>query len=725
MLFVRLGIRMAKKKYTPFLWALVIGVSIGLPSIGLSQTPAKKARLTPEELEKAKQMEELLLGKGELSAIASTYLQKKWELPSAVYVVTSKDIKESGTRRLTDLFRDVPGVSVSSLSWGSSSVAMRGLRSPFFAGKFGGQNVYTLAFQDGRYMQSPMFGGTFWEQMPLLLGEIDRIEIMRGPGAALYGANAVSGAINIITKDPEKTHGINFTGGFGNQETTFGDAMFGHGIGNFDFRLGTSYERDAGFGRHNGMGIDDTVRYSKTTFRGKYRFTPELSAELLAGVTYGDIQPLMSDINTRFNARRRDHQWPYIHTKLKYDISDTQEILLSYYWQMHSWQERDRFSPLDVKETLQEFELRHSFQLGERNRVVWGANLRPVRVKSPVLGGAVLSPTFSPFSADRRWAVVNDIRDHDTVTGFFVQDEIKILENLKATLGVKFEHNTFTDSDYASKASLVYAPWKEHAFRWSVARAFRTPTFTEDAINLPIDRFYRKTQFGTRPLVKFDTIGNKRLDNELLHSLELGYTGRFLDKLDVGIEAFYYDYSNLIVPAFEEVPPTPPFLFNLQRTFMGTDNAEGRGIEVDLRYPLTKWWEVRANYSRVDFSDRNHAEAGPRNVLGRLYPSNLANLSMLFDLPQDFSARLWLNYSGNIETKLQPDAATVHTIEDYVRVDARLAKSFAKGRGEVSVVGQNLLGRHEEGGLFSIPGTFADKLVEVDRKVFFSIDLHF
>jgi iron complex outermembrane receptor protein len=693
------------KSYLLFSLALVLLTALCLPTDGLSKTPSKKAQLTQEELEKLKQMEELLLGKGELSAIAATYLQKKWELPSAVYTVTSKDIKETGTRRLTDLFRLAPGVAVSSFNRHSSSVSMRGLRSPFF----GSRNVQLLAFQDGRYMQSPMFGGTFWEQMPLLLGEIDRIEIMRGPGSALYGANALSGAISVITKDPEKTHGVSLTSGLGSQETAFSDVMFGHGVGNFDFRIGTSYEHDAGYGDHNGMGIEDTYRYSKTTFRGKYRLTPELTAELLAGVTYGNEQPDIKELRER----RREHQWPYIQTRLNYKISDTQELLLQHYWQMHSWQEREISSPGDIKETMQEFELRHSIQVGERNHIVSGANLRATRMKSPMLGGtAVVEPDS--------WQVVSDVVDHDTVTGAFIQDEIKLLENLKATLGVKFEHNTFTDSDYAGRASLVYSPWKEHAFRVSTAKAFRTPHFAEDALNLPLPAIFR---VSVPPGMPFSIVGEKRLDNENLRSLEFGYTGRFLKKLDVNVETFYYDYDNLILSTSNTVvsgtdPSTGlPALF---RTFSNLDNAVAKGIEVGLKYPVTKWWEAEVNYSFVDFDDR-------LDLVKRFHPAHMGNLATLFSLPRDSSARLWLNYFDDITTATW-GGTPLSKVGDYVRFDAKLAKDFAKGKGEVSLTGQNLFGDHGEGGVI-VPNPAVSTTsiydVEMDRKIFFTVDLRF
>ena len=724
------------KKYVLIQITLVIMVVSGLPGITLSQTPSKKpqsattptppkkTQLTPKELKKAKLLDELLLGRGELSSIASTYLQKKWELPSAVYVVTSKDVEELGTRRLTDLFRLSPGVSVATLNWGQSSVAIRGLRSPFFGARFGGQNVYVQAFQDGRNIQSPMFGGTFWEQLPLLMEEIERIEIMRGPGAALYGANAFDGAINIITKDPEKTHGVRVVTGYGNQQTAFGDIMIGDGIGNFDFRLGTSYEHDAGLGKNNGAGLEDTVRYFKTTFRGKYRFTPEFSAELLSGFTYGNVEVPP----TEFDERRRIYQWPYIDARLKYKVSDTQEILFKYNWQMLSWQEREDLSPIDVKENMQEFEFRHNVQLGDRNRIVWGANYRTIREKSPVFGGATLL-TSRP---NPTWAST-DITDHDDIASAFVQDEIKILDNLRLTLGGQLQHNTFTETDYAARSSLVYAPWKEQAFRVSVARSFRQPNFVEDAINLPIERINLVTPFFNIPLLEFDFVGNKRLENETLRSLEVGYTGRFFKKLDTNIEAYYYDYDDLITPVFQNVTPSFPQLpIVLQRKFENIKNATAKGVEVAVKYPITKWWEVEANYSRADFDDRSKTAIAPdvdRSVFSALYPKNMANLNMNFDLPEDFSAHLWLNYSDSIETKRQPDALQVFTVEDYVRVDARVAKGFdfAGVKGNVSIVGQNLLGHHQEGGIVTEPkGTvFQSELTEVDRKVFFSVNVKF
>ncbi len=660
-------------------------------------------------------LEEFMYGE-EWVTIASKRKQKKRDVPSAVFVITSEDIKESGATRLADVFRMAPGMDVVTVDGNSSLVSIRG-----FAIDTLGVNSFTnlaefskrlLVLVDGRAIYNPAFGGVFWEQEPVFLEDIMRIEIIRGPGAALYGANAVNGVINIITKDPETTHGARAKVMYGTQETLIGSLSYGDSIGKFHYRLTAGYKQDDGF--DDGFRIKsisdfkDFKRDQKINLRGKYKFSDDADAEIFAGFMDG-AQGEQFGGQAFFDSRglfdtetTRDLSRGFFQMRFNKTFSETSAMHLQIYTDYTDIDEEDiirrddegnrRFvlDPLEMDVRQYDVEFQHSFGLGTKNVITWGVNYRNNQLWSRMSGNV------NEFDAEVA-AGNNSQRfkqEHKDKFGMFLQDDFKILDNLILTTGLKIERNNFTGTDLSPRASIVFSPFKNHTFRASYSRAFRTPTFLEDAgfFNIGFGFDENGDNTGIR---RVGQVGSNDLRPERLDSYELGYQGTFFDKLDLNLEAYFTRYKNIIT-------------FQSTAELDNTSRADTLGFEVSLEYHALSWLDLYTNYSFINFNAKISDSRFERGSPDDTTPDQKANFGMRFKFNNGLSANVDLHYVDKIKIFEQD-------IDDYLRIDLRLAKTFWEGRGEFSIVGQNLQeDKHAE---------FID--VEVERTGFMGLEINF
>jgi len=332
-------------------------------------------------------------------------------------------------------------------------------------------------------------------------------------------------------------------------------------------------------------------------------------------------------------------------------------------------------------------ELQHSFEFGSGNIVTWGANYRNNQLWSRMTGS----------NADFEKELANGEKsqsfkqEHNDISGFFFQDDYRIFDNLSITLGVKAEHNSFSGTDVSPRASIVYSPFKNHTFRTSYSRAYRTPTFFEDSGFF--HGGFSVGEDGASPVLSLGSVGNEDLDPERLDSYEFGYRGVFIEKLELNIETYYTRYKDLIT---------------LASGLDNTSRADTDGLEISVRYQILSWFELVTNYSFINFNAKISDDSKEREGPDGTTPEQKANLGLRFKFDNGFSTNVDLHYVDRIKMANE-------FIDDYLRVDLRLAKEFLEGRGEFSVVGQNLQEKkHAE---------FID--VEVERAVFMSLGIKF
>lgn len=637
----------------------------------------------------------------ELMNIEVTSVSKKAEKLSdaaaAVFVITGDDLRRSGATSIPEALRMVPGLQVARIDASTWAVSSRG-----FNGRFADK---LLVLMDGRSVYTPLYSGVFWNLQDTLLEDIERIEVIRGPGATLWGANAVNGVINIITKNAADTLGGVVTVGGGTLERGFGSARYGMKLGNStSLRLYGKY-LDRGDGAYaDGSNAKDGWHAA----RGGFRLDSEPSDSdsfTFQGDLYGGragwtlISPTLvppyratSDYPDKFSGGNLLGRW-------KHQYSESSDMTLQMYYDRTS----QHIGQFREDRDIADLDFQHRFQVGERQAFLWGlgyrfshdriANMQPV--------------TFFP---DRR---------ADNLFTAFLQDEISLVADLlRLTLGSKFEHNEYSGFEVQPNARLLWTPRPGHTVWAAVSRAVRTPSRADGGIF-----FYGETYPPGSPLnpgalpLKTAIISSPDFRSEELVAYELGYRVQPLQNLSFDIATFFNTYDSLrnvepLAPVYLSVP-SPHYVL----AYMAHNNMSGEtwGIEATAEWKPLDWWRLMAAYTFLDI------HIGFCGDIPDLYnkaamegrsPRHQFSLRSQADLGRNVELDLWLRYAGRLPN-LQ--------IGSYVTFDARLAWKPVNGM-EISLVGQNLFhARHSE---FS-PEFITTVPTDVERQVYGAITWHF
>jgi len=328
----------------------------------------------------------------------------------------------------------------------------------------------------------------------------------------------------------------------------------------------------------------------------------------------------------------------------KHEFSNTSQLDCQFYYSKQEIKEsRDTFIETDEYEIAAQ----HTFSLGSINQIIWGGNYRTTEADT------------MPF---------NSGSDDDTLVGLFAQDEITILDTLRLVAGLKYEHSTFTGSDYSPRGSLLYSPHPDHHLRFSVSRAHTLPSFLENSLNI---KFSPSLGFLSLLLPK----GNKHLDTEKITAYELGYRTTLFNRAGLNVELYYNDLKDaiLVTPVRKGLPF--PLIFD-----NGFD-AISKGVEVSVDLPLTSWWKLSANYTFQEVKKRDEHT----DMYG--IPKHKFNIWSSFTFRNGFSLDLMAYYVD--DTKWDGLIEDVK-IDDYLRFDVRIAQKLYNDRLELAFVGQNL-----------------------------------
>lgn len=630
-------------------WAVWLAVATVLASPGpLAEAEEPRKGLTELSLD-------------ELLNIEVTSVSKRperfVEAPAAVYVITQEDIRRSGATSIPETLRLAPGVQVARVNSNTWAIGIRGFTSAL--------SRALLVLIDGRAVYSPLFAGVFWDVQDTLIEDIERIEVVRGPGGTLWGANAVNGVINIITKRARATQGGLVTGGGGTEERGFAGFRYGGTIGsNFHYRVyGKAFDRDSGFDP-GGSEFDDW-RMARGGFRADWEPTLR-DALTLQGDVYGGRAGRRTTI-TRLSPpfverveKDGDLSGGNLLGRWRRVFDEVSDLTLQAYY--------DRTNRRDpsFREDRDTFDLdfQHRFSPFRRHQVTWGLGYR---LTSGAADAVVETITFTPATRT------------DHLVSAFVQDEIVLLENLlRLTIGSKFEHNDYSGFEIQPSARLAWTPVPRHTVWGAVSRAVRTPSRVEHdlaATSLVSARTSPPT---------FTTIrGSEAFDSEEVLAFEVGYRVQPADRVFVDLATFYNRYDNLLSvepgqPATSASRTTIPVL--LRNGF----RADAYGAEVALEGLPLAWWRLRGSYGYVQLDlERN---AGSRDVTTEKTtegssPRHQASVRSLMDLPGKFELDLWLRYVGRLPA-LRVDA--------YTSLDARLGWRPTPNL-DISVVGQYLL----------------------------------
>jgi iron complex outermembrane recepter protein len=588
------------------------------------------------------------------------------ESPAAISVVTQDDIRRMGITTLAEALRLVPGMDVARVSANEWAVSARGFNSQF-AGKL-------LVLIDGRTVYTPASAGVFWNAQDVMIEDIDRIEVIRGPGATLWGANAVNGVINIITKRAQDTQGALVAATGGTEDKPGLAARYGGQAGpDLSYRVYAKYFDRDGF--LDSTGAIDTGAWH--TLRGGFRTDWSSSAAdsvTVQGDAYSgeagkpvDVVSLTPPSVTPINAVVQNSGANMLGRWTRAFSPDSALTLQGYF--DHVIQGDGNGS--EHRNTY-DIDLQDRFGWGSRNDILWGAGYR-------------LSAIDATQSFNLTWTPPNrDIR----LFNLFMQDEIAVIQNrLHLTLGSKFEHDNIDGWNVEPNVRVAWTPAERQTVWGAISRAIRTPALFELDGRLNAAAF----QPGpASPPVLVSILPNPELESEKLLAYELGYRFAPSNLVSVDISSFINRYSAVIVrnagaPQFELNPGQAHILLPILEA--NSPNADTHGVEVSAQWQALQQWMLTASYtwSRMDVPQ------SPLTALGS--PEQQFQVRSYLDLPLHLELNAALYY---VDAVTEPSGPVSARIPAYIRGDVGLIWK-PDGMLSLGLWGQNLLSpRHLE-----------------------------
>jgi iron complex outermembrane receptor protein len=550
------------------------------------------------------------------------------EAPASIFVITAEDIRRSGATSLAEALRLAPNLQVARIDAGQYAISARGFNG-LAANKL-------LVLVDGRTIYTPLFSGVFWDQQDVLVEDIERIEIISGPGATLWGANAVNGVINVITRSARDTHGALASIGGGNRQQTaafrYGSALGDRGHLRFYGKL-AHLENDQ---RADGNPVRDGRDWLQTGFRADWGdlsggFTLQGDAYRVESVNRGSANGVaigraeLTGQNLLANWTRR--------------LGEGSELRLQAYVDHAQRKEQVLFQP---KANLFDVEIQHGISRSA-HRLVWGAGYRYGR--DDVEDGFLVG--FRPTHRELDWM------------NAYAQDDIRLSEKLNLTAGVRFGRNDYTGWEYQPNARLAWKPSGEH-FVWSaVSRAVRAPArFDRDVI---------------RPLG--GVFGGPNFVAEVANVFQLGYRGQAASALTWSVTAYLHQWDKL------RSATAPPVFFE------NKINGPVYGMEAWASWQILSAWRLSGGLTTLRKDLR--LESGSTDLLG---PRN----SQLSNDPEQqwllrSSLGLWTTHE--IDVMVRRVGELPHPIVPaYTAVDVRYAWRVRPDL-ELSLLGQNLFDR--------------------------------
>ena len=611
--------------------------------------------------------------------------QKQSAAAAAIFVITNDDLRRWGVTNIPEALRRVPGIDVARIDANKWAITSRGFNSRF-ANKL-------LVLIDGRSVYTPLFAGVYWDNQDVALPDIDRIEVIRGPGGTLWGANAVNGVINIITKSAADTRGNMVSVTAGNEIRGSGVARHGGKLNNgVDYRVYAKYsDYDEGY---SSAGAHDDWRTGQLGFRSDWGQTDRdkitLQGDYYQGKSGQQVNIPAGQMPTTINQVIDDTETDGGNLLFRWShmIDRSSDIALQIYYDHVGvdgavlYEDRDTF----------DIDFQHRFQWRKSHDVVWGFNYRFTHDDTDN------NPTFELDPSSRS---VN-------LYGTFIQDEISLQDNLNLTLGTKLEHNDYSGIEYQPSARIAWAMSDSQTLWGAVSRAVRTPARGEDDVLLRL-----LPPPSADPGIPVYAEGNDDYDAENLVAWELGYRLNHNNAWSVDVAVFYNDYDKLrtLDPAMEPGPPP-----GVRLPFDNDMSGETYGLELASQWQVRPGWRLNASYSWLDMQlhlDSNSTDTASKSSEDAS-PSSKAAIWSAIDLGNNLQLDAALRYTGDIEVNGVD-------IDSYVEADLRLGWEASPGL-ELSIIGQNLLdNQHPE----FLPDFINTQPTEVERSIYGRITWNF
>lgn len=613
----------------------------------------------------------------EVTSVAR-YPEKLLRAASAIQVITQQDIRRSGATSIAEVLRLADNLQVAQKNSHDWAISARGFNTAL-ANKL-------LVMIDGRTVYTPLFSGVFWDDQDYLLQDIDRIEVISGPGGTLWGANAVNGVINIITKSAKDTQGTYAQVSGGTQLDSLAGFRYGGSIcPDTWFRVYGKYVDRADEVMTDGAPGSDAWDQGRAGFRIDSNpssrdaltlqgdFYDGRKNEPSGGAAATSGGNLLGRWSRRFSDESDLSLQSYIdHTHL---LDPEPALTLGPLQLAPSGTLRDDLTTYDM-------DFQDRFSAGARHHIVWGLGFRH---------------THDAVGNSPALALLPNVLDQNLYSTF-LQDEIPLQSNLSFTVGTKLEHNDYTGWEWQPNARLQWTFAPEESLWGAVSRAVRTPS--------RLDR----DLYEAAPPAPLLLRGSSDFDSEKLIAYELGYRGQIGPRFSSSVSTFYNVYRDLRSTGFT-VGTLLPFYFE--------NDLEGDtyGLEFSGDYQAMPNWSLHAGYTlleehlrikpgHVDINDTRNETADPEHQLS-------ARSSV--DLPWRMQFDADLRWVDTLRTNSGP---TPGTVPAYFELDSRIAWQ-ASPRIALSLVGENLL--HPSHPEYGFP---EPTRIEIDRSVWLKLAWH-
>jgi iron complex outermembrane receptor protein len=670
-------------KWLNLMPALVVAFTLNIPADEVGPpTTFGFPKTNSEVLENYKKMSLEELMDQQVTSVAKQP-QAYAQAPAAIQVVTGDEIRRSGASSIPEALRLADNLDVAQVTSSSWDISARGFNASV------GNKL--LVLMDGRSIYTPLFSGVIWNMQDYLLEDIDRIEVISGPGGSLWGANAVNGVINITSKSAQDTQGLFTEAGGGNWLEDFVGARYGGTLtSNLYYRVyGKYFDRGAEV-YADGSSAQDSWNRGQGGFRIDTDAAAQNKATLQGDIFGGDTHTTPGGQGSP-NAEGTTSGGNVLGRWTHSFADDSDMSLQLYYDYNHLAAPFQSFPPFGVPSgTLYDdldtydAEFEHRFPLGTRNHIVWGLGYRF---------------THDEVQDAPLVAFVPNTLNQNLYSGF-IQNEIELRDNLFFTIGSKLEHNDYTGYEFEPSARIKWDVTDKQMIWGAVSRAVRTPS-----------RYDRDLLEPGPGYPAFLGTSNSNFQSESVIAYELGYRAQLCKKVSTSLSTFFNDYSHLRSINFENGAGLPLVFEN---------NLQGQtyGFELTADYQMLNWWRLHGGY---DFLKENIYVTSGRTDLDNALnetadPENQIFVRSSMDLPWQMELDAAFRW---IDTVHNNNGGTPGTVPSYGELDARLAWHATRNL-EISVVGQNLLqDQHPEAGY---PGPAQEQII---RSVFGKIAWRF
>ena len=592
--------------------------------------------------------------------------QKLTETAAAVYVVTREDLLRSGVASVPEALRMVPGVQVARIDSNKWAVTARG-----FNGRFANKMLVLI---DGRSIYTNLYSGVYWEQHDVMLEDVERIEVVRGPGATMWGANAVNGVINIITRQAKDTQGGLLVAGTGNEDLATTALRYGGRVGDrIHYRtFGKFFSRNQML-TADGDGAGDSWNNMRAGGRVDIELSERDSLTMMGDISSGLVRSALYSSyplpqQGAILAERASYGGGFGLGRWTRKHSDRSEFNLQVYLNKERRSEYfggGKFQTIDL-------DFQHRFNLSRRHDLVWGLGYR--MLKDSVRGGTS-AVAFEPV----RWS--------GALASSFVQDDVTLISGrLVATFGSKFLNNYYTGFEIQPTARLMWTPNRNQSLWGAVSRAVRTPARYNRDVRVP---FSMGTVNGIP--VHGTLMGSHDFGSETVRAYEAGYRHQVSRWAGVDLALFQNEYGDLAGFALGEphfsLIPSPRL--DVPVLFANTSQARSRGAELATAWTPVKRWKVQANYTWMLMSFRRGGfdPFAGGNSTGGSSPRHSVQLHSALDLSRRIKWDAQMFRVGELPSL---------GVSGYTRLDTRLSIKVGEGF-ELSGGGRNLLdARHLE-----------------------------